>query len=317
MVLFIPIGIREMDMNYKKLIEEITTDLKTYDDKGRLASYIPKLKNIDPDKFGIHLCTPDNKKYGFGDYNEKFSIQSISKVLALTLAFKIEENEIWKRVGVEPSGTAFNSMVQLEYEKGIPRNPLINAGALVISDILVSRLDNPRQDFIDFVRQISGNPNIDYNIEVFESEKQTGFRNAALINLIKSFGNIKNKIETVLEFYCCLCSVEMTCKELSEVFLFLAANGTHPKTEIVVISPSMSKRINAIMLLCGFYDEAGEFAFKVGLPGKSGVGGGIIAIHPGNFSVAVWSPKLNKKGNSNKGMKVLEFLTDQTQSSIF
>lgn len=306
-----------MKLNYKKIIEEIIAEINTFEDKGKLASYIPKLKNVDPDKFGIHLCTLDNKNYRFGDYGEKFSIQSISKVLALTLAFKIEENEIWNRVGVEPSGTAFNSMVQLEYEKGIPRNPLINAGALVICDILVSRLKDPRQEFIDFVRQISGNSNIDYNNEVFESEKQTGFRNAALINLIKAFGNIKNKIDTVLEFYYYLCSIEMTCKELSEVFLFLAANGTHPKTNNVVINPSMSKRINAIMLLCGFYDEAGEFAFKVGLPGKSGVGGGIIAIHPGNFSIAVWSPKLNKKGNSNKGMKVLEFLTNQTQSSIF
>lgn len=306
-----------MELNYKKIIEEIFAEINTFEDKGKLASYIPKLKNVDPDKFGIHLCTPDNKNCGFGDYREKFSIQSISKVLALTLAFKVEENEIWNRVGVEPSGTAFNSMVQLEYEKGIPRNPLINAGALVICDILVSRLKDPRREFIDFVRQISGNPNIDYNIEVFESEKQTGFRNAALINLIKAFGNIKNKIETVLEFYFYLCSIEMTCKELSEVFLFLAANGTHPRTKNIVINPSMSKRINAIMLLCGFYDEAGEFAFKVGLPGKSGVGGGIIAIHPGNFSIAVWSPKLNKKGNSNKGMKVLEILTNQTQSSIF
>ncbi|QPJ63294.1 MAG: glutaminase [Candidatus Nitronauta litoralis] len=304
-------------MNYKKLIHDISKQVGVMEDKGKPASYIPKLKNVDPEKFGVHLTTTDGKNYGLGDFKEKFSIQNISKVLALTLAFKLEGNDLWKRVGVEPSGTAFNSMIQLEYEKGVPRNPLINSGALVVCDILVGHLKNPRQEFIDFIREISGDAGIDYNFSIFESEKQTGFRNAAMINLIKSFGNVKNNIETVLDFYFHLCSIEMSCEELSQVFLFLAANGTHPKTKIEIISSSMSKRINAIMLLCGFYDEAGEFAFKVGLPGKSGVGGGIIAIHPGNFSIAVWSPKLNKKGNSNKGMKLLEYLTDKSQSSIF
>ena len=162
-----------------------------------MASYIPELKNVDPNKLGINLITVNNKNYSLGDSDEKFSIQSISKVLALTLAFKLDDSKLWERIGVEPSGTSFNSMIQLEYEKGIPRNPLINAGALVLCDILVSRLKNPREEFIEFLRNISGDPNIDYSFKVFESEKQTGFRNAALINLMKSFGNIKNKIETV------------------------------------------------------------------------------------------------------------------------
>jgi len=282
-----------------------------------VASYIPELKNVDPNKLGINLITVNNKNYSLGDSDEKFSIQSISKVLALTLAFKLDDSKLWERIGVEPSGTSFNSMIQLEYEKGIPRNPLINAGALVLCDILVSRLKNPREEFIEFLRNISGDPNIDCSFKVFESEKQTGFRNTALINLMKSFGNIKNKIESVLDLYYHLCSIEMSCKQLSQVFLYQASNGIHPATNIEVVSASKSKRINAIMQLCGFYDEAGEFAFKVGLPGKSGVGGGIIAIHPGEFSIAVWSPRLNKKGNSYKGMKILEYLTTQTKSSIF
>ena len=268
-----------------------------------MASYIPELKNVDPNKLGINLITVNNKNYSLGDFDEKFSIQSISKVLALTLAFKLDDSKLWERIGVEPSGTSFNSMIQLEYEKGIPRNPLINAGALVLCDILVSRLKNPREEFIEFLRNISGDPNIDYSFKVFESEKQTGFRNTALINLMKSFGNIKNKIESVLDLYYHLCSIEMSCKQLSQVFLYQASNGIHPATNIEVVSASKSKRINAIMQLCGFYDEAGEFAFKVGLPGKSGVGGGIIAIHPGEFCIAVWSPRLNKKGNSYKGMR--------------
>ena len=304
-------------MNYKKILSGVPDELKNLEDKGKVASYIPELKNVDPNKLGINLITVNNKNYNFGDSDEKFSIQSISKVLALTLAFKLDDSKLWERIGVEPSGTSFNSMIQLEYEKGIPRNPLINAGALVLCDILVSRLKNPREEFIEFLRNIFGDPNIDYSFKVFESEKQTGFRNAALINLMKSFGNIKNKIESVLDFYYHLCSIEMSCKQLSQLFLYLASNGIHPATNIEVVSASKSKRINAIMQLCGFYDEAGEFAFKVGLPGKSGVGGGIIAIHPGEFSIAVWSPRLNKKGNSYKGMKTLEYLTTQTKSSIF
>ena len=304
-------------MNYKKILSGVPDELKNLEDKGKVASYIPELKNVDPNKLGINLITVNNKNYSLGDSDEKFPIQSISKVLVLTLAFKLDDSKLWERIGVEPSGTSFNSMIQLEYEKGIPRNPLINAGALVLCDILVSRLKNPREEFIEFLRNISGDPNIDCSFKVFESEKQTGFRNAALINLMKSFGNIKNKIESVLDFYYHLCSIEMSCKQLSQLFLYLASNGIHPATNIEVVSASKSKRINAIMQLCGFYDEAGEFAFKVGLPGKSGVGGGIIAIHPGEFSIAVWSPRLNKKGNSYKGMKILEYLTTQTKSSIF
>ena len=304
-------------MNYKKILSGVPDELKNLEDKGKVASYIPELKNVDPNKLGINLITVNNKNYSLGDSDEKFSIQSISKVLALTLAFKLDDSKLWERIGVEPSGTSFNSMIQLEYEKGIPRNPLINAGALVLCDILVSRLKNPREEFIEFLRNISGDPNIDCSFKVFESEKQTGFRNTALINLMKSFGNIKNKIESVLDFYYHLCSIEMSCKQLSQLFLYLASNGIHPATNIEVVSASKSKRINAIMQLCGFYDEAGEFAFKVGLPRKSGVGGGIIAIHPGEFSIAVWSPRLNKKGNSYKGMKILEYLTTQTKSSIF
>jgi len=304
-------------MDYQKLFSEIAVELRKIKDIGKVASYIPELSNIDPSKFGIHLATLDDQSYGLGDFNEKFSIQSISKVLSLTLAYELEGEKLWSRMGVEPSGTPFNSLVQLEYENGIPRNPLINAGALVICDILVSRLKNPKQDFIEFVRKLSGDPGLDYCSRIAESEKETSYKNAALINLMKDYGNINNDIAIVLDFYFHLCSIEMSCKELTRVFLFLAANGVNPHTGEKVTSVSNSKRINAIMLLCGFYDEAGEFAFKVGLPGKSGVGGGIIAIHPGEYCVAVWSPKLNRMGNSFKGMKILEFITTQTQSSIF
>jgi len=304
-------------MNYIEVFSKIYYELEVSNDPGKVASYIPELRDVNPDKFGVHLTTIDDDHYDFGDSDERFSIQSIAKVLALVLAYKLEDEKLWERVGVEPSGTPFNSLVQLEYDLGIPRNPLINAGALVICDILVSKLENPKHEFIQFVRKVSDNPDIEYCSRIANSEKLAGYRNAALINLIKSFGNIKNDIDVVLDFYFNLCSIEMSCKELSRTFLFLAAYGVCPYTNETIISVSKSKRVNAIMQLCGFYDEAGEFSFKVGLPGKSGVGGGIVAIHPNKYCIAVWSPRLNKKGNSNMGMKFLELFTTEIQASIF
>jgi len=304
-------------MNYKKIVAKIAKELENTPNKGKVANYIPELSTINSSKFGVHLTTIQNKHFNFGDANEKFSIQSISKVLSLSLAYQLEDEKLWKRVGVEPSGTAFNSLIQLETDVGIPRNPLINAGALVISDILVSHLKKPKEDFINYVREVSGIETINYCTRIANSEKTHGYRNTALINLMKSFGNIKNDIDVVMDFYFNLCSIEMTCKELSQTFLFLATYGVSPYSKDRVLSKSKSKRINAIMQLCGFYDEAGEFSFKVGLPGKSGVGGGIVAIYPNKYAIAVWSPKLNKKGNSFKGIQFLEKFTTETEASIF
>lgn len=302
---------------YREIFREIVAELKDVEDSGQLPTYIPELCAVDPGKFGVHLATIKGGHCHLGDSNEKFSIQSIAKVLSLTLAFKLKGDEIWARVGVEPSGSAFNSLVQLEYEKGIPRNPLINAGAIVVCDILVDCLEDPKRQLIDFIRGLSGHTDVDYCLKMAASERRSGYRNVALATLMKDFGNIHNDVEAVLDLYFHLCSIEMTCRELAETFLFLASNGVSPLTHELVVSASKAKRINAIMQLCGLYDEAGEFSFKVGLPGKSGVGGGIVAVHPGKYSVAVWSPRLNKKGNSYKGMRLLEALTTKTKSSIF
>ena len=305
-----------MPIEYQKILLDIYGEVRNTTE-GEVAKYIPELSAIDPDKFGVHLCTVQNEHFGVGDHEEKFSIQSIAKVLSLTLAFQQQGEEIWSRVGVEPSGNAFNSLWQLEYEKGKPRNPLINSGALVICDILCSLFPEPKNTFIQFVRKVSGIPSIDYNSQVAASEKKHGFRNAALINLMKASGNIYNDIDTVLDLYYHQCSIEMSCKELVSTFLLFANRGIMVETNEQIITTSMTKRINAIMQTCGFYDEAGDFSFKVGLPGKSGVGGGIVAIHPGEYSVAVWSPRLNNKGNSVRGMKFLESLTTRTGLSIF
>lgn len=305
-----------MAIDYQKILKDIYKETQVITD-GEVARYIPELTLVDPEKFGIHLCTIHDEHFGVGDQEEKFSIQSISKVLALTLAFKHHGDELWTRVGVEPSGNPFNSLWQLEYEKGKPRNPLINSGAIVICDILSTLLKNPKEELLDFIRSISGISTINYDLQVAHSEKTVGFRNAALINMMKASGNIHNDIEQVLDLYYHQCSIEMSCSELASTFLMFANCGKRFSTDEQIISSSMTKRINAIMQTCGFYDEAGEFSFKVGLPGKSGIGGGIVAIHPGKYCVAVWSPRLNRKGNSVRGMRFLELITTNTGLSIF
>jgi glutaminase len=247
----------------------------------------------------------------------KFSIQSISKVFTLSLAFSLLGEDLWKRVGVEPSGTAFNSLMQLEYEKGIPRNPLINAGALVITDMLVSEFQDPKKEILRYLRQLSGSQNIQFNEAIAESERKTGYRNFALGYFLKSFGNLQNDVDQVLDVYFHQCSVEMTCRELASAMQVFSHHGMEPGTGQRILSMSQTKRLNAVMQTCGFYDEAGEFTFAVGLPGKSGVGGGIAALLPGQYSLAVWSPELNKKGNSVLGMKALELFTTLTGRSVF
>ena len=303
-------------MNSKEIIENLYNKIKNIDNTGSVASYIPELKNINPEFFGVHISTLDNVNFGVGDFTKKFSIQSIVKVLSLIMAYKLQGENLWQRVRVEPSGTAFNSLIQLEVENGIPRNPFINSGALVISDILLSNLSDPKEDFLNFVKNLSNSKELSFSSKVAASEKLVGYRNAALCNFIKSFENIENNPEDVLDFYYTLCSLEMSCEELSNLFLFLANDGFTIDGK-QILTRSQTKRINALMQTCGFYDESGEFAFKVGLPGKSGVGGGIVAVHPKHYSIAVWSPKLNMKGNSYKGMRFLEEFTTATEQSIF
>ena len=304
-------------MDYGKIFKAIHTKLAKIEDKGQVANYIPELSRINPNKFGVQLTTIEGNKYAFGDAEERFSIQSIAKVFSYVLAYSCIKSELWERVGVEPSGTAFNSLVQLESDKGIPRNPFINAGAIVICDILVSELKSPKEDILTFIRELSGVDTINFNFDVAKSENANGYINWALVNFMKSFGNIHNNINDVMDLYFHICSIEMSCEELSQSFLFLANNGVVPYSNKRILSPSRTKRANALMQSCGFYDEAGQFTFKVGLPGKSGVGGGIIAVHPQKYCITVWSPRLNAKGNSYKGMLFLEEFTTHTELSIF
>ncbi|GAB5553725.1 MAG: glutaminase [Saprospiraceae bacterium] len=303
-------------MDYQNILSSLHQQINTEPNPGKVAAYIPELDKVDPKYFGIGILTNQQEYFGEGDHEVSFSIQSCAKVFSLTMAYQHLDGELWKRVDVEPSGTPFNSLVQLEADKGIPRNPFINAGAIVVCDVLVSLFPNPKAALLDFVRDLSGDASIDYDQSVANSEAQTGFRNIALINFIRSFGNIHNNCNQVLDLYFNMCSLSMSCRQLAESCFYLANNGQN-KNGKVILNRSKTKRVNAIMQTCGFYDEAGEFAYRVGLPGKSGVGGGIIAIHPEEYSMAVWSPPLNPKGNSYRGMRFLEAFTTRTNSSIF
>lgn len=303
-------------MDYQAILENISKAVMPLSGQGKVADYIPALANVTPDKYAVCLNSTDGKLYAIGDADERFSLQSITKVFSLAMCLSIKGEELWQRVGKEPSGTAFNSLVQLEVEDGLPRNPFINAGAIVLADVLLTSLDNPEERFISFVRELCGSESVEYNLDVAHSERESGYLNAAIANLLKYHKKIECDVEDVLAFYFKMCSLEMNCKELAKAFLAFSNHQEFCYSGISLTS-SQVKRINAIMQTCGFYDEAGEFSYLVGLPGKSGVGGGIAAVYPRHYSVAVWSPRLNTKGNSVMGMKTLELLTTETMESIF
>ncbi len=305
-------------MDYQKVIDEIFEEIKPFTHKGKTPDYLPGLAGVPLDKFGMAVQVLDGSTFFVGDALESFSIQSISKAYTLILALQlIGEGSLLKRIGREPSGNPFNSLIQLEYENGIPRNPFVNAGALVLADILLSHSRDAGRTILDFVRDLSGNPNIHVDEKVAVSEKQTGFRNAALANFLKSCGNLDNDVETVLDLYFRQCALSMSCVDLCRSFSTLANHGRSPLSGKQILSTSEAKRINALMLTCGTYDAVGDFAYRVGLPGKSGVGGGIAAFIPGRLSITTWSPGLNKSGNSLAGTLALEWFTTKTGMSIF
>jgi len=301
------------------MIEEIHATVSASTEPGRVADYIPQLARIDPARFGMAVATVDGDEHVVGDADVAFSIQSISKVFTLTLALGKVGDSLWNRVGKEPSGTPFNSIVQLEREEGKPRNPFINAGAIVVADHLLAG-HQPREaigEIVQFVRFLAGDDSIVIDDKVARSEAETGFRNVALAQFIRGFGKLDHPAEKVLGVYFHHCALAMTCRQLAHAGLFLAAGGRNPLTGRSVISRDRARRINALMLMCGHYDGSGDFAYRVGLPGKSGVGGGILVVAPGRAAIAVWSPGLNANGNSLLGTRALEMLAHRTGWSIF
>ncbi|MDO1584622.1 glutaminase [Rhizobium oryzicola] len=301
------------------IVNEIHQALLPRLGEGKVADYIPQLARVDPKKFGIAVIDIHGRVYKAGDCDEPFSIQSVSKVFTLTLALGKHGETTWNRVGREPSGSAFNSIVQLEHENGKPRNPFINAGAIAISDLVMSG-HTPREaigEIVRFVQYLADDETIAIDPDVARSETATGYRNFALANFMKSFGKLDHAVDHVLGVYFHQCALAMSCTQLARAALFLANNGKNPLTGHTVVSSQRARRINALMLTCGHYDGSGDFAYHVGLPGKSGVGGGIMAVAPGRASVAVWSPGLNQVGNSLLGSVALEMLAARTGWSIF
>jgi glutaminase len=265
------------------------------------------------------VMTLDGACAAIGDADAPFSIQSVSKVFTLTMALEKVGGDLWDRVGREPSGSRFNSMVRLEQEHGIPRNPLINPGALVVCDVLLGQgLPNATLGRItDFLRDLTSDPGVSVDMEVAQSEADTGFRNASLANFLKASGNLHGPVADVLDVYFHQCALAMSCRQLARAGLYLAHGGVDPLTGTRVTTAVRARRINAIMMTCGHYDASGEFAFRVGLPGKSGVGGGILAVAPRRGAAAVWSPGLNAAGTSQVGALALERFAALAGWSVF
>ena len=304
-------------IDYDQILTTIAREVEPLLTMGTVAQYIAPLSHVCPTRFGMAVITLDGRVHTVGDANERFSIQSISKLFALALAISLIGDEIWQRLGREPSGTPFNSLVQLEIEQGRPRNPFINAGALVITDILSSRFVQSEIALLQFIRTLANAPNLEFDVAVALAEERTSHRNTAMAHLIKSFGNLNNPVNDVIASYCRQCSITMSCVELARTACFLANGGVLPWNDQRILNPSAVKRLNALMLTCGTYDAAGDFAYRVGLPAKSGVGGGILALVPGVLAVCVWSPGLDTYGNSLAGSMALERFTDLTGKSVF
>jgi len=307
-------------MDYQAILDEIYTEIKPHLDEGKVADYIPALSCVNANQFGFSLITHEGRSYHVGDTQTKFSIQSISKLFTFTLALDNYGKELYQRIGVEPSGNPFNSLVQLEYEEGKPRNPFINAGAIAVTDSLISHYHDDYKAFeviLNFIRDVADDKSISFDPIVSSSEMEHGHRNLALANLMKSFNNLDNDPLTAVRTYFKHCAITMDTQTLARAMLYLSNAGTDPITNKRYLTPTRAKRINAVMLTCGHYDASGEFAFHVGLPGKSGVGGGIVAIVPGKMGISVWSPALNKYGNSHAGTLALEKFVEKTGLSIF
>jgi glutaminase len=304
------------------VLREVADLARPRAEDGEVADYIEPLASVDPERFAIAAVDLDGTEHLIGDVDDPFPIQSISKVFALVLAMQRADaaegvaEELWQRIGVEPSGDPFNSLVQLEHERGIPRNPMINAGALVVHDVLLDHCDDPRGDLVALLGELTGDP-VEVDEEVLEAEGGTGTRNHAIANLMASFGNLTHEVDTVLTDYVHACAIAMTTRQLARATRFLANGGVDPASGRRILSPPLARRVGALMLTCGTYDAAGEFAFDVGLPCKSGVAGAIIAAAPGRMGLCVWSPPLDEQGNSVAGHLALHELSERLELSVF
>ena len=305
-------------MSLQATVDAIAARMARVTDRGAPAAYIPELAGADVSRFALAVAPGEGPEAAAGDADMAFSIQSVCKVFLLTLALDRAGEALWRRVGREPSGDPFNSIVQLEHERGVPRNPFINAGAIVLADVLLDGRTPEAAilDVLSLVRRLAGDETIGCDARVAASEARTGHRNRALAAFMKAEGNLRHDVESVLEVYFHACAVAMTARQLARAGRSYAQACVGGICDVAV-TPDRARRINALMLTCGHYDASGEFAFEVGLPGKSGVGGGILCVAPGRAAIAAWCPGLNAKGNSAVGTLALADLARATGWSVF
>jgi glutaminase len=310
------------DADLDELLAEVAEVARPAATTGKVADYIPSIGELDPDTFGLAMVEMDGTEHATGSADTPFPIQSISKLFALVLAMREtgasedRDSPLWQRVGVEPSGDPFNSLVQLEHEQGIPRNPMINAGALVIDDVLIDRCESAHESLLEFLSDLAGE-RLEFDRSIIDQEGRTGHRNRAMAFLMSSFENIHNPIDDVLDLYVHQCAISMTCRQLARAARFLGNRGIDPATGDQVVAAGLARRAAAIMLTCGVYDDAGEFAFDIGIPCKSGVAGAIVATVPGELGLCVWSPPLDPSGNSSAGRVALHELSERLGLSLF
>lgn len=297
--------LNELHMKYKDL------------DEGKVADYIPELAKVDSSLFGICLVTTDGEVFEIGDTDELFTIQSISKPFSYSLALEDHGREaVLNNIGVEPTGDSFNN-ISLDEKTNRPYNPMINAGAIATTSLIkgedpTDRLNRMIKMFSDFAGR-----KLNVDISVYMSERTTGHRNRALAYLMKNFNMIKGNIEEGLDLYFQQCSLMVNAKDLATMAATFANHGNNPITGKQVLDSSYIRDILSIMFTCGMYDYAGEWAYNVGIPAKSGVGGGIIGVVPGQFGISVFSPPLDRRGNCVRGIKVFEDLSNIFNIHVF
>ena len=304
----------------QNVLNEVINTNRKYTNYGQVASYIPELKNAKRDDLGICIIDKDNNVYKAGSYNKKFTIQSISKPIILAMALMDNDwSYVFSKVGMEPSGDPFNSIMKLETnDTKKPSNPMINAGAIVTTSLIKgSSSEEKEQRMLRFFRKLANNDNIGINYDVYKSEKLTGDRNRAMAYLLKNDGFIDGDVEEILDLYFKQCSIEIDVVDLARIGINLAMYGKDIETGEQLIDERVSRIIKTFMVTCGMYDASGEFAIKVGIPAKSGVGGGIMASVPNTMGIGVYGPALDKKGNSIAGVKILEELSNRYNLNIF
>ncbi len=302
------------------LLNKILENCRRITEKGKVATYIPALGKADPNDLGICVADMNGDLFSAGDYEKKFTIQSISKTVTLMLAIMDNGIEyVFDKIGMEPTGDAFNSIIKLEIvSPSKPLNPMINAGAIAVTSMIKGK--NSLEKFhrlLNFFRKISGNENLDINEEAYLSEKATGDRNRSMAYFMRDVGIFTGDVEDILDVYFRQCSIEVNCIDIAKIGLFLANDGRIPETGEIITSEKVSRIVKTFMVTCGMYNASGQFAINVGIPAKSGVGGGIMTSIPHKMGIGVYGPALDDKGNSIGGCEMLKKLSEELDFSIF